>query len=64
MDTIFSIHLIEDEAGFITVKSDHVGLGFNSLYLGMDLLRSLAELEQADSTILTVQAVEHSNARQ
>ena len=43
--TMFAIYLIEDDAGMVTVKSDHFGPGMNSYRLGMGFLMQLAECQ-------------------
>lgn len=58
--TLFAIYLIEDEAGFVTVRSDHYGPGLNSWQIGMEILHNLKLLEVTESEMLNVQTVQYS----
>ena len=48
MQTLFAIYLVEDDAGYITVKSEHYGPGMNSYHLGIEILENLKALEPTE----------------
>lgn len=57
--TMFAIYLIEDEQGFIVVKSDHYGPGFNSYTLGMQLLENLNDASVVHPEALRVETLDY-----
>ncbi len=58
--SLFSIHLLEDERGHITVVAEYVGDGINSDTIGHHLLFRLAEMEMQEPQMMTVQMPTYS----
>ena len=61
--SLFSIHLMEDENGHITVVSENLGNGVNSDHLGHYLLYRLSEIEMREPRMMTVQMPLYSEHR-
>jgi hypothetical protein len=53
--TLFAIYLVEDESGFVTVKSDHIGQGMVSYEIGLEILSNLKIAEAIHPEILSVE---------
>lgn len=58
--SLFSIHLLEDENGHVTVVAESVGNGLNNENLGHFLLYRLTEMEMQEPQMMTVQMPTHS----
>jgi len=58
--TLFAIYLVEDETGFVTVKSDHVGEGMMSYEIGLEILANLKMAEKLNPDILSVDYMYYS----
>lgn len=43
--SMFAVFIMEDEDGFMTVRTDYIGQGINSFDLGMEVLGGLRHLE-------------------
>jgi hypothetical protein len=41
--SVFSFWIMEDEQGIVTIRSDYVGQGQNSFYIGMSVLNNLKQ---------------------
>ena len=54
-NSLFTIHLMEDEDGHVVVMGEFVGEGERAFSLGLDILEGLRTLENYGSTGLTVQ---------
>lgn len=61
--SLFSIHLLEDENGHITVITEYMGNGVNSDHLGHYLLHRLCEIEMREPRMVTVQMPLYSEHR-
>lgn len=61
--SLFSIHLMEDERGHITVITEAVGYGENSHTIGHQLLSRLTEIELIYPSAMTVQMPVYSEHR-
>lgn len=59
--TLFAIYLVEDESGFVTVKSDHVGHGMMSYEIGIEILANLKIAERLHPEILSVDYMYYSD---
>jgi hypothetical protein len=59
--TLFAIYLVEDESGFVTVKSDHVGHGMMSYEIGIEILANLKIAEKLNPGILSVDYMYYSD---
>lgn len=59
--TLFAIYLIEDENGFVTVKSDHIGHGMTSYELGIEILANLKTAEVMNPDVLSVDYMYYSD---
>lgn len=59
--TLFAIYLIEDENGFVTVKSDHIGYGMTSYELGIEILANLKMAEKLNPDVLSVDYMYYSD---
>ena len=53
--SLFAIYLVEDENGFVTVKSDHVGHGMMCYEIGVEILANLRAAEIMNPEILNVE---------
>lgn len=62
-NSLFSIHLIEDEDGHITVIAESIGNGINSFNIGHHLLLHLSEIEMQEPRLMTVQMPLYSEHR-
>jgi len=58
--TLFAIYLVEDETGFVTVESDHVGEGMMSYEIGLEILANLKMAEKLNPHILSVDYMYYS----
>lgn len=54
---IFSIHLVEDDEGLVTVHAEMAGLGDKCLDVGMEIMSTLREAERTSPEILNVTGV-------
>ena len=43
--SMFAVFIMEDENGFMTIRTDYIGQGVNSFDLGMEILGGLHHLE-------------------
>jgi hypothetical protein len=59
--TLFAIYLVEDENGFVTVKSEHIGDGMTSYELGIEILANLKTAEVMNPDVLSVEYMYYSN---
>jgi hypothetical protein len=59
--TLFAIYLVEDESGFVTVKSDHIGHGMMSYEIGLEILSNLKMAEAMHPEILSVDYMYYSD---
>jgi len=59
--TLFAIYLVEDESGFVTVKSDHIGQGMMSYEIGLEILANLRMAEKLNPDILSVDYMYYSD---
>lgn len=59
--TLFAIYLVEDETGFVTVKSDHIGHGMMSYEIGLEILANLKMAEKLNPEILSVDYMYYSD---
>jgi len=59
--TLFAIYLVEDESGFVTVKSDHIGHGMMSYEIGLEILANLKMAEKLNPDILSVEHMYYSD---
>jgi hypothetical protein len=59
--TLFAIYLLEDEDGFVTVKSDHIGHGMMSYEIGLEILANLKMAEKLNPDILSVDYMYYSD---
>lgn len=55
--TLFAIYLIEDEKGFVTIQADHYGPGFNSYFLGMQLMHQLEAMVDSCPEQVTIESL-------
>jgi len=58
--SLFSIHLIEDEDGLVTVVAEMVGRGDKCLDIGSEIMSNLHEAERAYPELLNVTGVRAS----
>lgn len=58
--SLFAIYLVEDENGFVTVKSDHVGHGMMCYEIGVEILANLRAAEIMNPEILSVDYLYYS----
>lgn len=61
---LFSIHLIEDEDGFVTVVAEMVGRGDKSLDIGSEIMNNLHEAERGNPELLNVTGIRASQYAQ
>lgn len=61
--SLFSIHLMENEHGHITVITESIGDCVNSSNIGHYLLIRLSEIEMQEPRLMTVQMPVHSDHR-
>lgn len=61
--SLFSIHLLEDDQGHVTVVAEQLGDGVNSDHLGHYLLSRLCEIEMREPKMMTVQMPLYSEHR-
>ena len=54
---LFSIHLIEDEEGLVTVVAEMAGKGDKCLDVGMEIVQNLREAERAYPELLNVTGI-------
>ena len=59
--TLFAIYLVEDESGFVTVKSDHIGHGMMRYEIGLEILANLKMAEALNPEILSVDYMYYSD---
>lgn len=59
--TLFAIYLVEDEHGFVTVKSDHIGYGMTSYEIGLEILANLKAAEALNPEVLSVDYMYYSD---
>jgi hypothetical protein len=59
--TLFAIYLVEDESGFVTVKSDHIGHGMMSYEIGLEILANLKMAEALNPEVLSVDYMYYSD---
>ena len=59
--TLFAIYLVEDETGFVTVKSDHIGHGMMSYEIDLEILANLKMAEKLNPEILSVDYMYYSD---
>ena len=59
--TLFAIYLVEDESGFVTVKSDHIGHGMISYEIGLEILANLKRAEALNPEVLSVDYMYYSD---
>lgn len=60
MKSLFAIYLVEDEKGFVTVKSDHVGEGLMCYEVGVEILANLKIAECMNPELLSVDYLYYS----
>lgn len=60
MKSLFAIYLVEDEKGFVTVKSDHVGEGLMCYEIGVEILANLKIAEHMNPELLSVDYLYYS----
>ena len=53
--SMFAVFIMEDEDGFMTVRTDYIGQGANSFDLGMEILGGLHHLESTTHNKLHVE---------
>lgn len=53
--SMFAVFIMEDENGFLTVRTDYIGQGVNSFDLGMEILGGLHHLESTTHNKLSVE---------
>lgn len=53
--SVFSLFLMEDKDGNVTIRSDYVGQGENSFDIGMDILHGLKLLESMNKSAVRVE---------
>lgn len=53
--SLFAVFIMEDEDGFLTVRTDYIGQGVNSFDLGMEILGGLHHLEATTHNKLKVE---------
>lgn len=58
--SLFSIHLIEDEDGLVTVVAEMVGRGDKCLDIGSEIMNNLHQVERAYPELLNVTGVRAS----
>jgi len=59
--SLFAIYLVEDENGFVTVKSDHIGQGLMCYEIGVEILANLTAAEIMNPEVLSVEYLNYSN---
>ena len=59
--SLFAIYLVEDENGFVTVKSDHIGQGLMCYEIGVEILANLTAAELMNPEVLSVEYLNYSN---
>jgi hypothetical protein len=59
--TLFAIYLVEDESGFVTVKSDHIGQGMMCYEIGLEILANLKMAETMNPEVLSVDYMYYSD---
>ena len=62
MKSLFAIYLVEDENGFVTVKSDHVGEGAVCYEIGVEILANLKIAEHMNPNLLRVDHLYYSES--
>ena len=60
MKSLFAIYLVENEKGFVTVKSDHVGEGLMCYEIGVEILTNLKIAEHMNPELLRVDYLYYS----
>ena len=53
--SMFAVFIMEDEDGFLTIRSDYIGQGVNSFDLGTEVLGGLKYLEKTTFDRLRVE---------
>ena len=53
--SMFAVFIMEDENGFLTVRTDYIGQGENSFDLGMEILGGLHHLEATTHDKISVE---------
>ena len=61
---LFSIHLIEDDEGLVTVVAEMVGRGNHCLDIGSEIMSNLHEAERAHPELLNVTGIRASEYAQ
>ncbi len=61
---LFSIHLIEDDQGLVTVVAEMVGRGDKCMDIGTEIMSNLHEAERAYPELLNVTGVRSSEYAQ
>jgi len=59
--SLFAIYLLEDENGFVTVKSDQIGQGMMCYEIGVEILSNLRAAEIMNPEILSVDYLYYSD---
>jgi hypothetical protein len=62
LKSLFAIYLVEDEEGFVTVKSDHVGKGAVCYEIGVEILANLKVAEHMNPELLAVDHLYYSES--
>jgi Flp pilus assembly secretin CpaC len=62
--SLFAIYLVEDENGFVTVKSHQVGQGLMCYEIGLEILSNLKIAEAIHPEILSVDYMHYSDQLQ
>lgn len=61
--TLFSIHIHEDEDGFVHIVCESVGRGANAHEIGFGILHDLRHAEQEHPEVISVAGFTYSESR-